>query len=388
MAHQNVITIGTGNIGVEFMAQVAEKDAPHLGRHPNPTNIVGMVNSNGWLYTPGGVAIQNSPSMVRDLQSQDRELVSQGRQRVAIKDWMRSQQEYMDGGNLLELFEEIGRQRLVDDVVFVDLTANDLTSFHQRVIDSGGKIVTANKIPVAQSSWDIFKLLTQFRRRYGFSCSVMAGAGAVPFLRDAFDTSDTVKSIEGCFSGTLGKLCNLLYEGEITFSEAVKQLKLGGDTEPDPRDDLSGMDVAKKIVILARTAGYHVDLKDVAIEPFVPGGFRELSNCSVDEFMARASIFDKEIAEKFESAKKQGKTLRYVASLKIEDGKPIVTLGLREENLDSPLGSLKGNGNKIVVYTSAYSQVPYELSAPGSGTHITAGNVRRDLLQLLPNWEM
>ena len=245
------------------MAQVAEKDAPHLGRHPNPTNIVGMVNSNGWLYTPGGVAIQNSPSMVRDLQSQDRELVSQGRQRVAIKDWMRSQQEYMDGGNLLELFEEIGRQRLVDDVVFVDLTANDLTSFHQRVIDSGGKIVTANKIPVAQSSWDIFKLLTQFRRRYGFSCSVMAGAGAVPFLRDAFDTSDTVKSIEGCFSGTLGKLCNLLYEGEITFSEAVKQLKLGGDTEPDPRDDLSGMDVAKKIVILARTAGYHVDLKDV-----------------------------------------------------------------------------------------------------------------------------
>jgi homoserine dehydrogenase len=388
MAHQNVITMGTGNIGTEFIAQVAEQDAPHLEKHPNPTNILGMVNNTGWLYTPGGIAIQNSPSLVRDLQAEDRELVSQGRPRTAMKDWMQEQPRYTEGGNLLELFEEIRKQGLVDDVVFVDLTANDLTSFHQKVIESGGKIVTANKIPVAQSSWDIFKLLTQFRRRYGFSCSVMAGAGAVPFLRDAFDTSDTVKSIEGCFSGTLGKLCNLLYEGKITFSDAVKQLKVGGDTEPDPRDDLSGMDVAKKIVILARTAGYQVDLKDVEIEPFVPGGFRELADCSVDEFMAEASIFDKEIAGKFESAKKQGKTLRYVASLKTEGGKPIVTLGLREEELDSPLGSLKGNGNKIVVYTLAYSQVPYELSAPGSGTHITAGNVRRDLLQLLKDREM
>ncbi len=148
------------------------------------------------------------------------------------------------------------------------------------------------------------------------------------------------------------------------------------------------MDVAKKIVILARTAGYQVDLKDVEIEPFVPGGFRELSQAGVDEFMAKAHIFDREIAEKFEAAKKQGKTLRYVASLKIENGKPIVKLGLREEELDSPLGSLKGNGNKIVVYTSAYNQVPYELSAPGSGIVITAGNIRRDLLWLLKNREM
>jgi homoserine dehydrogenase len=97
--------------------------------------------------------------------------------------------------------------------------------------------------------------------------------------------------------------------------------------------------------------------------------------------MAKADIFDKEIAAKFSEAKAQGKTLRYVASLKIEDGKPVVRLGLREEALDSELGSLKGNGNKVVIYTSEYKNVPCVISAPGSGTSLTAGNVRANISQ-------
>lgn len=408
MAQQNVIVIGaTGNIGSEFVKQVSEKDAPHLGlilglivrhrgeyryapdyipiSHANPTNIIGMAHRGGYLYTPGGVSIQNDPALITRLQNTDQRLSAANQPRTALKDWMRRQETYRDGGDLQELLNEIISQGMIDDVVFVDLTANDLTSFHKDVISSGGSIVTANKIPVAQSSLAMFNLLTKFRRRYGYSCSVMAGAGAVPFLRDTFDIRDRVTSVEGCFSGTLGKLCNLLYEGEITFSEAIKQLKVDGDTEPDPRDDLSGMDVAKKIVILARTAGYPIDLADVKIEPFVPGGFRTLSDCSVDEFMAKAGMFDEEIAAKFREAKARGKTLRYVASLTTNEETPTVCLGLREEPLDSPLGSLKGNGNKVVIYTDAYNKVPFELSAPGSGTHITAGNVRRDLLSLLPN---
>ncbi len=215
MAQQNILVIGaTGNIGEEFTRQVVENDDPRLGRHANPTNIIGMAHSEGWLYTPGGVLIQND---ITRLQAEDRALVAENRPRTAMKEWMRSQPGYRDGGKLTELFEEIRRQGLIDDVVFVDLTANDLTDFHKGVIESGGKIVTANKIPVAQSSWDIFKLLTQFRRRYGFSCSVMAGAGAVPFLRDAFDISDTVTSIEGCFSGTLGKYVIYYMKEKLLF---------------------------------------------------------------------------------------------------------------------------------------------------------------------------
>ena len=386
MALQNIAVLGaTGNIGEEVIREIAQHDAPHLGKHKNPTNIIAMAHTDGILLNPGGIGIQNDPALMARLQQRDIALAAQGKPRTAFKEYLREQPGYQDGANSRDLFDELYRQGLIDDTIFVDATASDLTSFHEGVMEVGGRIVTANKIPVAQSSWEVFKLLTEFRNKYGYSCSVMAGAGAVPFLRDGFDMSDTVESIEGCFSGTLGKMCNLLYEGKVTFSEAVKQLKLAGDTEPDPRDDLSGMDVAKKIVILARSSGYQVSLEDVEVEPFIPGGFRELSDVGVEEFIAKSKIFDDEIAAKFEAAKKEGKTLRYVASLKIENGKPVVKLGLREEKLDSPLGSLKGNGNKVVIYTSAYNKVPFELAAPGSGTLVTAGNIRRDLLQQLPN---
>jgi homoserine dehydrogenase len=142
------------------------------------------------------------------------------------------------------------------------------------------------------------------------------------------------------------------------------------------------MDVAKKIVILARTAGYPVSLEDVEVEPFIPGGFRELTDVGADEFMAKAKIFDEEIAAKFSEAKAQGKTLRYVASLSTESGKTVVKLGLREEALNSQLGSLEGNVNKVVIYTSKY-ELPHVISAPGSGTQLTAANVRADLSDLL-----
>lgn len=385
MPRQNIAVLGaTGNIGEEFVSEVAQHDAPGLG-HQNPTNIVAMAHREGTVFNPNGIPLQYHPAQIARLQARDIELASQGRPRTALKEYLRTQDGYREGANLEDLFRQIDDQGLIEDCTFVDLTASDLTDFHRTVMDNGGRVVTANKVPVAQSSWEVFKLLTECRKRYGYSCSVMAGAGAVPFLTDRFDMRDKVKSIEGCFSGTLGKLCNLLHEGKVTFSEAVKQLKIAGDTEPDPRDDLSGMDVAKKIVILARTSGYQVNLGDVEVEPFIPGGFRELSGVGADEFMAKSDIFDKEIAAKFEGAKREGKTLRYVASLKIEDGKPIIKLGLREEKLDSPLGSLKGSGNKVIIYTSAYDQVPFEIAAPGSGTSVTAANVRRDLLQQLPN---
>ncbi|MFA6991663.1 MAG: hypothetical protein WC269_00035 [Candidatus Gracilibacteria bacterium] len=382
MSHQNIAILGaTGNIAEEFAKQIAQKDVPRLGRHENPTNIIAMADRSGIILNTGGIEIQNDPELIAELQGTDRKLAEQGQPRTAFKNWLRAQPGYQDGAQLKDLFDQVVQQGLIDDVVFVDLTASDLTSFHQQIIEAGGKIVTANKIPVAQSSWEVFKLLTRLRRRYAFSCSVMAGAGAVPFLQKCFDLQDKVISIEGCFSGTLGKLCNLLYKGEITFSEAIRQLKVGGDTEPDPRDDLSGMDVARKIVVLARAAGYPVDLKDATVKPFIPDGFGELaqSKCSTEEFMAECSKFDGKMSDTFREARDKGKTLRYVATLKLEGEKPKLTVGLREEELDSSLGSLKGNANKVVIFTDTNRNVPWELSAAGSGIRDTAKNVRGDL---------
>lgn len=375
MAHEKIALLGvTGNIGEDLLRQMSEKDA-------DTRKIIAMAHRDGIVFNPNGIGIQYEPTLIAELQRRDIDLAREGRPRTALKEYLRNEKGYQDGANLQDLLDQLTAQGLIQDTVIVDVTASDSTDIHQRAIESGGRVVTANKIPAAQCSLDVFRILTENRQKYGYNCSVMAGAPAVQTLRDRFDSKDTVESIEGCFSGTLGKLCNLLHEGDITFSEAVKQLKEAGDTEPDPRDDLSGMDVAKKIVILARTAGYNVDLKDVQIDPFIPGGFGELTDVSTKEFMAKADIFDKEIAAKFSEAKAQGKTLRYVASLKIEDGKPVVRLGLREEALDSELGSLKGNGNKVVIYTSEYKKVPCVISAPGSGTSLTAGNVRANISQ-------
>jgi homoserine dehydrogenase len=355
------------------------------GRIPVPTNIVGMAHRDGNIFDPRGIGIQNDPRQIRAMQARDIDLASQGLPRTAFKELIKGQEGYRDGANILDLYNQIVDLGEIDNVVFVDATASDLTDFHTRVIDEGGKLVTANKIPVAQCSWDIFRLLTEFREKYGYRATVMAGAkGALPFLRDSFDANDTVSSIEGCLSGTLGKLCNLLHEGKVTFSEAIKQLKLAGDTEPDPRDDLNGEDVAKKIVILARTAGYNVDLKDVFLDPFIPGGFGALKGATIDEFMEKCSVFDQDIAARFRDAKGRGKILKYVASMTMGVNGPFVKLGLREEDLGSPLGSLS-SANKLVVHTSNHDLVPYAVEAQGSGTRLTAGNIRQDLSGILPN---
>lgn len=386
MEQRNVVVLGaTGNIGLDYVAQTAEDDTLRAGRIAIPTNIVGMAHRDGTLFKPAGISIQNDPRQIRDLQARDIDLASRGLPRTAFKGLINGHEEYRDGASIMDLFNQIVDLGELDNVVFVDATASDLTDFHQHVIENGGRLVTANKIPVAQCSWDVFKLLTEFREKYGYRATVMAGSiGALPFLRESLDTNDTVSSIEGCLSGTLGKLCNLLHEGKVTFSDAVKQLKIAGDTEPDPRDDLSGEDVAKKIVILARTAGHNVALKDVFLDPFIPGGFGELADVSVDEFMDQCKVFDKDIAARFNDAKKRGKILKYVASMTMGVSRPFVKLGLREEDLGSPLGSLS-SANKLVVHTQNHDCVPYAVEAQGSGTRLTAGNIRQNLSVILPS---
>jgi len=381
MAHQNIAILGaTGNIGQELAKQISLKDAPYLGKNENPTNIIAMAGRGGFVLKQGGIEIQNDPGLIAELQGIDRKLASNGQPRTAFKNWLKGQPGYQEG-QAKDLFDKIVKLGLIDDVVFVDLTADDLTEVHQQIIEAKGSIVTANKIPVAQSSWEVFQTLTRLRRKYAFSCSVMAGSGAVPYLQKCFDLKDEVLSIEGCFSGTLGKLCNLLHEGKITFSEAIRQLKAAGDTEPDARDDLSGMDVARKIVVLARAAGYKVDLQNVVVAPFIPEGFEDLaaSRCNPEEFMEKCSVLNEIMADKFREVKGRGMTLKYVATLKIEDGVPKLTVGLREEELNSPLGSLKGNANKVLIYTDTDSDIPWDLGSGGSGIKRTAKNVRGDL---------
>ena len=154
------------------------------------------------------------------------------------------------------------------------------------------------------------------------------------------------------------------------------------ESEPHPRDDLNGLDVARKLLILARASGYPTEMKDIDVVPFIPDAY--FSHDSVERFLAAITELDTSFAVKVQQAKGKGNVLRYVAKMQCENGKPKLTVGLKEVPVASPLGSLAGTSNKIMAVCEAYpADAPYAVEAPGAGLAVTAQNIRRDLLYQL-----
>jgi homoserine dehydrogenase len=257
--------------------------------------------------------------------------------------------------------------------ILVDVTASTKTEPTLReALDVGCGVVLANKIPLA-GPWAKARSLFQ-HPCLRYEVTVGAGLPVITTLRCLLDTGDQVTAIEGCLSGTLGYLCSELERG-VPYSIAVSQARSLGYTEPDPRDDLSGKDVARKALILARTAGWPLEETDLAIEPLYP---ESLSGVSTEEFMAATSSLDAEYAARIGKAQSVGKTLRYVAWVGPEGG----TVGLVAVNRDGPLGALRGPANYIALYTRRYDKVSLALSGPGAGPEVTAAGVLGDIIEL------
>lgn len=211
--------------------------------------------------------------------------------------------------------------------------------------------------------------------RFRYEATVGAGLPVITTLRDLVDTGDTVTSIEGIFSGTLAWLFNK-YDGSVPFAELVTQARGMGYTEPDPRDDLSGVDVARKLVILAREAGRAISLKDVQVESLVPEALRQ---ASVDDFMARLSEVDAVFAQRLSDARARGNVLRYVAQLP-PDRAPSV--GLVELPADHAFANLRLTDNVVQFTTRRYCENPLVVQGPGAGPEVTAAGVFADLLRV------
>jgi aspartokinase/homoserine dehydrogenase 1 len=194
-------------------------------------------------------------------------------------------------------------------------------------------------------------------------------------LRDLLDTGDAVVSVEGIFSGTLAWLFNK-YDGSVPFSQLVTEARGLGYTEPDPRDDLSGTDVGRKLVILAREAGRSLALEDVAIESLVPEALR---NASVEDFMARLPEVDAAFAERLAQAKAAGQVLRYVARL---DGEGRARVGLVALPAVHAFANLRLTDNIVQFTTRRYCDNPLIVQGPGAGPEVTAAGVFADLLRV------
>jgi len=370
---QDVFIIGApGRVGKILVEQIIKKEDTDPVRHPNPTRIVGLA------VTP---KLVDSPKMFI---YSHRGISDEQAYRFASRDYSASKS-YSALDELVEA-ADIRTRKNLSSLVFVDVTPlnEEMVDLHKKIIqETPYGIVTANKNPIALSDYPTFQLLTANPKRYGYRCSVMAGADSVPFLQDVPDLNDPLYKIEGCFSGTLGYITSNLEKGR-KFSEILREAHREGYTETDPRDDLSGLDVARKIIVIARSAGYEVGIGDINLSPFIPSEY--FNGESIEDFLRNAEKLDKYFAALVESAKRKDNTIRYVATMDARGDRPQIDVSLREVVLNSSLGRLQGPKNKILITTEAYPDQDncYEIGAPGAGLVVTARNVRRDLMHLLP----
>ncbi len=210
---------------------------------------------------------------------------------------------------------------------------------------------------------------------YFYETTVGAALPIISTLRDLIDTGDQVRSLQGIFSGTLAYLFNV-YDGTTPFSAIVRDARESGFTEPDPRDDLSGMDVARKLTILARELGQTIEIGDFPVQNLVPEALRD---CSVDEFLLRLPEFDDEMLALYEAASRDNKRLRYSAQLRA-DGQ--ASVGLHAVDADHAFSKINLTDNIVQFETDRYAENPLVIQGPGAGPEVTAGGVFGDLLRL------
>ncbi|MBL8245088.1 MAG: bifunctional aspartate kinase/homoserine dehydrogenase I, partial [Rhodanobacteraceae bacterium] len=213
------------------------------------------------------------------------------------------------------------------------------------------------------------------RARWRYEATVGAGLPVIGTLRDLIDTGDRIERIEGIFSGTLAYLFNR-FDGQAPFSELVRQAKQAGYTEPDPRDDLSGLDVARKLVILGREMGLELSVDNVHVESLVPAA---LADASVDGFLQGLSSFDEPMRQRFEAARDNQQVLRYCAVL---DASGRAEVALKALPAFHPFAHIALTDNIVSFATARYRNNPLSVRCPGAGPDVTAAGVFADLLRV------
>jgi aspartokinase/homoserine dehydrogenase 1 len=351
-----LVLLGFGQIGRSLAAMVGRVRRPALD-----LKVAAVIDRSGFVFDPQGLGPRRLASLAAE-KRKGRRLADAPRGRAA---------------NAEEAIRYIAGYALTRPVL-LDLTADDTAPALEQALVHGMDLVLANKRPLAgrrSVSESLWQTARARGRRVLHEATVGAGLPVISTLRDLRETGDKLSSVEGIFSGTLAYLFNV-YDGKKPFSDIVKDAKAKGYTEPDPRDDLSGTDFTRKVIILGREMGLKIEMKDVQVESLIPPG---LEKGTPDEFLAKLPQFDGDMKKRFDAAAAKGKVLRYMGRL-TADGK--ATVGVAELDRTHAFANIALTDNVVRYATQRYNTNPLIVQGPGAGPEVTAAGVFADLLRV------
>ena len=351
----DIVLLGFGRIGRELASHVAASSELR-----SRLRIVGIIDRRGYLFDERGLSERRLAT------------AALAKTRGASIATLPNAQK----GTVRDALEHITAHALTRPIL-ADLASGDTHADLLWAIEHGMDAVLANKVPLTVSQRDanlLFRRARELGRRIAFEATVGAGLPIIDTHEKLVSSGDRVLSIEGCPSGTLGYLFGALGSGR-PFSEAVRTAMSLGYTEPDPRDDLSGLDVGRKGLILGRLLGFEGELENVAIESLVPP---ELRDVPLAEFLASMETLDDAWRRRVAEARERSQVLRYRAFATARS----VRVGLVAVPTASPLGSLVGTDNQFTFTTKRYRENPLIITGPGAGPAVTAAGVLNDLLKV------
>ncbi|MCB0322846.1 MAG: bifunctional aspartate kinase/homoserine dehydrogenase I [Bdellovibrionales bacterium] len=345
----HLFLVGTGNVGKTLLSQIAAEQSRFAEQHLE-LRLSGLANSRRHIICPDGIPLaQWETALAKGEESDVQEFVAR-----------------MKSCNL-------------PNTVFVDCTASELVADqYPDILRASISIATPNKKANSATQASYRRLKETAKRanvKYFYETTVGAGLPVIGTLGDLLSSGDRVLRIDAVLSGTLSYLFNT-FDGTTPFSSVVRAAKEQGYTEPDPRDDLSGTDVARKLLVLGREVGMALELEDVAVASLIPPCAADAG--SVEAFLEALAGADAEFAERFHSARAEGKVLRHIGTL----GENGAQVGLEAVGPEHPFYSLSGTDNVISFVTKRYYQRPLVVKGPGAGTDVTAAGVLADIIRI------
>ncbi len=347
----HLFMVGVGLIGSTLIKQIEQQRKYLKENRSLEIKVVGLANSKKMLFDEEGINMDNwKPDLL------DSDLKSD-----------------------LSAFVEKMKTLNLSNAIFIDNTANDsITNFYESILDASISISTPNKIATSSSYLQYQRLKTIAKKRgvqFMYETNVGAGLPVITTLSDLINSGDQILKIEGVLSGSLSFIFNSYKEG-LLFSAIVKEAKTLGYTEPDPRIDLNGIDVRRKLIILARESGYPLEAEDVEIQNILPEACQDAE--TVDQLFEALENADANFEKIRSDAAAKNKVLRMIA--KLENGK--ASIGLEAVGSDHPFYSLSGSDNMIIFTTERYKERPLVIRGPGAGAEVTAAGVFAEIISI------